>query len=324
MKNILITGGAGFVGSNFVKYMIEKYGEKYNYIVYDKLSYAANMDNLKGLENQYVFVKGDICNLGQNIETIKKYNIDAVVNFAAESHVDNSINNPLLFTTNNVVGAHCLLEACRQVWKEQKTENRFIQISTDEVYGALRTEGSFTELSQLKPNSPYSASKVASDAIVRSYYKTYGMNVGIVRPSNNYGPNQFEEKLIPLMVKKAINNEKLPVYGTGENIRDWLYVMDNCAAIDTVLNNGKKGVIYNIGSNNEKTNLEIVRTILRVLDKPETLIQYVEDRKGHDFRYSIDASKIRNELGWKPGKSFEEGIIETIEFYKNKFESKED
>lgn len=318
MKNILITGAAGFIGSNFVKHMIDTYGDKYNYIVYDKLTYAANMENLNPCEGNYTFVKGDICDLGQNLETLKKYNIDAVVNFAAESHVDNSIKRPLTFTENNVLGTHSLIEACKQVWGEG-SNNRFIHISTDEVYGSLNdNDPAFVETLPLAPNSPYSASKASSDLIVRAYTETFNMNTSITRCSNNYGPNQHEEKLIPLMIKKAKNNEKLPIYGTGTNIRDWLYVEDHCSAIDVVLHKGKKGEIYNIGGNNEKTNLYIVKTILKQLGKSEELISFVEDRKGHDYRYAINSSKIQKELGWTPSVTFEEGIKKTIEWYNNK------
>lgn len=318
MKNILITGAAGFIGSNFVKHMIDTYGTAYNYIIYDKLTYAANMENLIPCKDKYIFVKGDICDLEKNLETLKKYEIDAVVNFAAESHVDNSIKRPLTFTENNVLGTHSLIEACKQFWGEG-SNNRFVHISTDEVYGSLNdTEPAFIETLPLAPNSPYSASKAGSDLIVRAYTETFNMNTSITRCSNNYGPNQHEEKLIPLMIKKAKNNEKLPVYGTGKNIRDWLYVEDHCSAIDVVLHKGKKGEIYNIGGNNEKTNLYIVKTILKQLGKSENLISFVEDRKGHDYRYAINSSKIQNELGWKPSVSFEEGIKKTIEWYDNK------
>lgn len=318
MKNILITGAAGFIGSNFVKHMIDTYGDKYNYIVYDKLTYAGNMENLKPCEGNYTFVKGDICDLEQNLETLRKYNIDAVVNFAAESHVDNSIKRPLTFTENNVLGTHSLIEACKQVWGEG-SNNRFIHISTDEVYGSLNdNDPAFVETLPLAPNSPYSASKAGSDLIVRAYTETFNMNTSITRCSNNYGPNQHEEKLIPLMIKKAKNDEKLPVYGTGKNIRDWLYVEDHCSAIDVVLHKGKKGEIYNIGGNNEKTNIYIVKTILKQLGKSENLISFVEDRKGHDYRYAINSSKIQKELGWTPSVTFEEGIKKTIEWYSNK------
>ena len=318
MKNILITGGAGFIGSNFVNHMVEKYKDKYTYVVYDKMTYAANMENLKPSEGKYEFVKADICDLEKDIETLKKYNIDAVVHFAAESHVDNSIKRPLTFTENNVLGTNALIEACRQVWGE-KSDNRFVHVSTDEVYGSLQDGDSmFVETLPLAPNSPYSASKAGSDLVIRAYGETFGMNVCITRCSNNYGPNQHEEKLIPLMIKKAKNNEKLPIYGTGKNIRDWLFVLDHCIAIDTVLHKGVKGEIYNVGGNNEKTNLDIVRTILKQLGKSEDLITFVEDRKGHDYRYAIDSSKIKRELGWEPSVTVEEGLRRTIEWYANK------
>lgn len=318
MKNILITGGAGFIGSNFVNHMVEKYKDKYTYVVYDKMTYAANMENLKPSEGKYEFVKADICDLEKDIETLKKYNIDAVVHFAAESHVDNSIKRPLTFTENNVLGTNALIEACRQVWGE-KSDNRFVHVSTDEVYGSLKDGDSmFVETLPLAPNSPYSASKAGSDLVIRAYGETFGMNVCITRCSNNYGPNQHEEKLIPLMIKKAKNNEKLPIYGTGKNIRDWLFVLDHCIAIDTVLHKGVKGEVYNVGGNNEKTNLDIVRTILKQLGKSEDLITFVEDRKGHDYRYAIDSSKIKRELGWEPSVTVEEGLRRTIEWYANK------
>ena len=318
MKNILITGGAGFIGSNFVNMMVEKYGDKYTYVVYDKLTYAANMDNLKESEGKYIFVKGDICDLDFVYETLKKYEIDAVVHFAAESHVDNSIKRPLTFTENNVMGTNSLIEACKRYWGEG-SENRFVHVSTDEVYGTLKdSDPMFVETLPLRPNSPYSASKAGSDLVVRAYSETFNMNVCITRCSNNYGPNQHEEKLIPLMIKKAKAGEKLPVYGTGNNIRDWLFVKDHCEAIDTVLHHGKKGEVYNVGGNNEKTNLEIVRLILKTLGKSEDLISFVEDRKGHDYRYAIDSSKIKRELGWEPKVTVEEGLKYTIDYYAKK------
>lgn len=317
MKNILITGAAGFIGSNFVNYMVDKYADKYKYLVYDKMTYAANKDNLKQSEGKYEFVQADICNINKVKETLVKYNIDAVVHFAAESHVDNSIKTPLLFTKNNVIGTNCLIEACKQVWGEA-SENRFVHVSTDEVYGALKDgEPAFIESLPLTPNSPYSASKAGADLVVRAYCETFKMNVCITRCSNNYGPNQHEEKLIPLIIKKAIAGEKLPVYGTGNNIRDWLFVKDHCIAIDKVLHNGVKGQIYNIGGNNEKTNLEIIKFILKQLGKSENLITFVEDRKGHDYRYAINSSKIKKELGWEPIITLEEGLRQTIEWYLN-------
>lgn len=315
MKNILVTGAAGFIGSNFINHMVKKYGEEYNYVVYDKMTYAANMDNLKESEGKYAFVKADICDIDKDIETLKKYHIDAVVHFAAESHVDNSIKMPLTFTENNVLGTNALIEACRQVWGEGSL-NRFVHVSTDEVYGTLGDEGFFVETLPLAPNSPYSASKAGSDLVVRAYGETFNMNVCITRCSNNYGPNQHEEKLIPLMIKKAKAGEKLPIYGNGKNVRDWLYVEDHCIAIDTVLHKGRKNGIYNVGGNNEKTNLDIVKTILKQMGKSEDLITYVEDRKGHDYRYAIDSSKIKRDLGWEPSVTVEEGLRKTIEWYK--------
>ena len=314
MKNILITGGAGFIGSNFVNLMVRKYGNKYTYVVYDKLTYAANMENLKPSEGKYIFVKGDICDLEQNIETLKKYNIDAVVHFAAESHVDNSIKRPLTFTETNVLGTHALLEACKQVWGEG-SENKFVHVSTDEVFGSLGDEGYFSETSPIKPNSPYSASKASSDLIAFAYAETFKMNVSVTNCSNNYGPNQHHEKLIPHMISLAVQDKPLTVYGEGLNIRDWLFVDDHCEAIDIVLHKGRKGERYCIGGHNEKRNIEIVKLILERLGKPETLIQHVEDRKGHDFRYAIDPSKTREEFGWEPHTMFRDGIVKTIDWY---------
>ncbi len=314
MKNILITGGAGFIGSNFVNLMVRKYGDKYTYVVYDKLTYAANMENLKPSEGKYIFVKGDICDLEQNIETLKKYNIDAVVHFAAESHVDNSIKRPLTFTETNVLGTHALLEACKQVWGEG-SENKFVHVSTDEVFGSLGDEGYFSETSPIKSNSPYSASKASSDLIAFAYAETFKMNVSVTNCSNNYGPNQHHEKLIPHMISLAVQDKPLTVYGEGLNIRDWLFVDDHCEAIDIVLHKGRKGERYCIGGHNEKRNIEIVKLILERLGKPETLIQHVEDRKGHDFRYAIDPSKTREEFGWEPHTMFKDGIVKTIDWY---------
>ncbi len=314
MKNILITGGAGFIGSNFVNLMVKKYGDKYNYIVYDKMTYAANIENLKPSEGKYTLVKADICDLEKNIETLKKYEIDAVVHFAAESHVDNSIKRPLTFTETNVMGTHALIEACKNVWGEG-SPNKFVHVSTDEVYGSLGKNGYFTETSPIKPNSPYSASKASSDLIVFAYGETYKMNVSVTNCSNNYGPNQHHEKLIPHMISLALKDEKLPVYGEGLNVRDWLYVEDHCEAIDIILHKGKKGERYNIGGHNEKQNIEIVKLILKRLGKPESLIAHVEDRKGHDFRYAIDPTKLKNEFGWEPKTMFKDGIVKTIDWY---------
>lgn len=314
MKNILITGGAGFIGSNFVNLMVEKYGDKYRYIVYDKMTYAANEKNLEPSAGNYTLVKADICDLKKIIETLKEYEIDAVVHFAAESHVDNSITRPLTFTETNVMGTHSLLEACKQVWGEGST-NKFVHVSTDEVYGSLGETGYFTETSPIKPNSPYSASKAASDFMAFAYANTFQMNVSVTNCSNNYGPNQHHEKLIPHMISLALKNEKLPIYGEGLNVRDWLYVEDHCEAIDIILHQGRKGQRYNIGGHNEKQNMEIVKLILQRLEKPESFIEHVEDRKGHDFRYAIDPTKLKNEFGWEPKTKFEDGILKTIDWY---------
>lgn len=313
MKNILITGAAGFIGSNYVEFIVNKHPD-YNIIVFDKLTYAGNMNNLKKIQDKITFEQGDICDLEKVTETFKKYKIDAVVHFAAESHVDNSIKTPFVFTQTNVIGTHTLLEVAKRIWGEG-SKNKFVHISTDEVYGSLGEEGYFTEKSPIKPNSPYSASKASSDLIALAYYETFKMNVSVTNCSNNYGPYQHNEKLIPHMIKLALENEKLPVYGKGLNIRDWLYVEDHCEAIDLVLHSGKAGQRYNIGGHNEKRNIEIVKLILKHLNKPESLIQYVEDRKGHDYRYAIDPQKIKKELGWEPKTKFEDGIIKTINWY---------
>ena len=312
-RNILVTGAAGFIGSNFVEYFKNKYPE-YNIVVLDKLTYAGNIHNLDKVIDKITFVQGDICDF-ENVKNIfKKYNINGVIHFAAESHVDNSIKRPFIFTQTNVIGTHTLLEAAKQVWGEG-SKNKFVHISTDEVYGTLGEEGYFTEESMIKPNSPYSASKASSDLIAKAYHETYKMNVTVTNCSNNYGPYQHNEKLIPHMIKLALENKKLPVYGTGKNIRDWLYVEDHCRAIDLVFHNGKAGQRYNIGGHNEKRNIEIVKLILKHLGKSEDLIEYVEDRKGHDYRYAIDPSKIKKELGWEPETKFEDGIVKTIDWY---------
>lgn len=313
MKNVMVTGAAGFIGANFAEYFTEKHPD-YKVIVYDKLTYAGNMNNLNKVKDKITFVKGDICDFDMVMDTFKKYDINGIIHFAAESHVDNSIKNPFVFTHTNVLGTHTLLEAAKQFWGEG-SENKFVHISTDEVYGTLGDTGYFTEKSPIQPNSPYSASKASSDLIALAYHSTYKMNVTVTNCSNNYGPYQHNEKLIPHMIKLALNDEKLPVYGTGRNIRDWLYVKDHCKAIDLVFHNGKPGERYNIGGHNEKRNIEIVKLILKHLNKPESLIEFVEDRKGHDFRYAIDPTKIKTELGWEPETKFEDGIIETIDWY---------
>lgn len=312
-KNILVTGAAGFIGANFAEFFVNKHPE-YNVIVLDKLTYAGNLDNLKKVEDKITFVKGDICEYEFVKDLFEKYKIDGVIHFAAESHVDNSIKNPFIFTHTNVIGTHTLLEVAKQVWGEGSS-NKFVHISTDEVYGTLGEEGYFTETTPINPNSPYSASKASSDLIARAYFETFKMNVSITNCSNNYGPYQHHEKLIPHMIKLAMNNEKLPVYGNGKNIRDWLYVEDHCEAIDMVFHKGRAGERYNIGGHNEKRNIDIVKLILKHLNKSENLIEFVEDRKGHDYRYAIDPTKIKNELGWEPKTKFEDGIIKTIDWY---------
>lgn len=310
---ILVTGAAGFIGSNFVEYITKKHPE-YNIIVLDKLTYAGNMENLKKVYAKIKFEKGDICNFDLVSSIFDKYHIDGVIHFAAESHVDNSIKAPFIFTQTNVIGTHTLLEVAKQKWGE-KSKNKFVHISTDEVYGTLGEEGFFTETSPIKPNSPYSASKASSDLIALAYAETYKMNITVTNCSNNYGPYQHNEKLIPHMIKLAMNDEKLPVYGNGRNVRDWLYVEDHCEAIDLVYSNGRAKERYNIGGHNERRNIDIVKLILKKLGKSKSLISYVEDRKGHDYRYAIDPTKITNELGWMPKTKFEDGIIKTIDWY---------
>lgn len=307
---LLITGGAGFIGSNFVHHMLREH-QAYELINVDLLTYAGNPDNLAGLESEprYRFVKADIADRDA-LEPIFAEGIDAVLNFAAESHVDRSIENPGIFVHSNVLGTQVLLDLARQ-YKVSK----YVQVSTDEVYGTLGPEGLFTEQTPLAANSPYSASKAGADLLVRAYHETFGLPVNITRCSNNYGPYQFPEKLIPLMIRNALADQPLPVYGDGLNIRDWLHVEDHCRAIDLVLHRGKEGEVYNVGGNNERTNLHVVRTILEKLGKPESLIRFVEDRWGHDRRYGIDAAKISNELGWSPKYAYESGIDATIEWY---------
>ncbi|CAM3556081.1 dTDP-glucose 4,6-dehydratase [Marinicrinis lubricantis] len=309
--NILVTGGAGFIGSNFVRLMLNKYPD-YKIVNYDKLTYAGNLENLKDVEENpnYVFEKGDICDAQMVREMLKKHQIQVIVNFAAETHVDRSIHDPAIFTHTNVYGTQTLLDAARQNGIE-----RYIQISTDEVYGSLGETGFFTEKTHLSPNSPYAASKGGADLLVKAYYETYGLNVNITRCSNNYGCYHFPEKLIPLMITNALDNLPLPVYGDGSNVRDWLHVSDHVSAIDSVLHHGKPGEIYNIGGQNERTNLSIVEMIVGKLNKPKSLIKFVKDRVGHDRRYAIDPAKIERELGWAPKYTFEQGLEETIKWY---------
>lgn len=331
-KDILVTGGAGFIGSNFVPYFCEKYPE-YNIINLDKLTYAGNLDNLEDCVNMsnYEFVQGDICDTEFIENLFVKYDIKGVINFAAESHVDNSISGPRAFVNTNIVGTFNLLESARKHWFNTPFESklgyencRFHHISTDEVYGTLGNEGMFKETTPYAPNSPYSASKASSDFLVRAFHHTFGLNVTTSNCSNNYGPKQHKEKLIPKIINNCLTEELLPIYGKGENIRDWLYVLDHCKAIDLIYHNGKVGETYNIGGRNERSNIEIVKTICAILDKKqprangkkyEELITYVQDRAGHDFRYAIDATKIETELGWKAEESFDSGIIKTVEWY---------
>ena len=313
MKNVLVTGAAGFIGANFAEYFVNKHPD-YKVVVLDKLTYAGNLDNLKKVMDKITFVQGDICDFDLVIDLLKKHDINGVIHFAAESHVDNSIKNPFIFTHTNVIGTHTLLEAAKQVWGEGSS-NKFVHISTDEVYGSLKEDGYFSEKSPIKPSSPYSASKASSDLIALAYKATFKMNVNVTNCSNNYGPYQHNEKLIPHMIKLALKDEKLPVYGEGLNIRDWLYVEDHCKAIDMVFHNGISGERYNIGGHNERRNIDIVKLILKHLGKSEDLIEHVEDRKGHDYRYAIDPTKIKNELGWYPETKFEDGIVKTIDWY---------
>jgi dTDP-glucose 4,6-dehydratase len=325
MKNVLVTGGAGFIGSNFVHMMLDKYPDC-KIINVDTLTYAGNLENLKDIVDNpnNVFIRADIRDRDKIDEIFASYNIDTVVNFAAESHVDRSIVEPEVFLTTNIIGTQVLLDVAKKYWKvnsddkyckEYKPGVKFLQVSTDEVYGSLGATGMFVETMPLMPNSPYSASKASADMIVRAYHETFGMPVNITRCSNNYGPYQFPEKLIPLMINNCLQEKDLPVYGDGMQIRDWLHVDDHCSAIDTVLHKGLNGEVYNIGGNNEKANIEIVKLIIETLGKSEKLIKYVKDRPGHDRRYAIDNTKITTQLGWKPAHTFEQGIKETIEWY---------
>lgn len=313
---IIVTGGAGFIGGNFVYYELENHPED-EIICLDKLTYAGNMETLsKAMENsKFKFVKGDIADREFVYQLFESEKPDIIVNFAAESHVDRSIENPEIFLKTNVMGTQVLMDACRKYGI-----SRYHQVSTDEVYGDLpldRPDLFFTEDTPIHTSSPYSASKASADLLVLAYYRTYKLPVSITRCSNNYGPYHFPEKLIPLIISKALDDQPLPVYGKGENVRDWLYVEDHCAAIDLVMRKGKVGEVYNVGGHNEKTNLEVVKTILKQLDKPESLITYVTDRPGHDMRYAIDPTKIHRELGWLPKTKFDDGIKQTIDWYLN-------
>lgn len=328
MKTYLITGCAGFIGSNFVYYMLGKH-QDIRLINLDKLTYAGNLENLKGVEgdSRHVFVQGDICDKDLVAKLIQDYDPDYIINFAAESHVDRSIANPEIFVQTNVMGTVNLLQRAKEAWydpitKEWKAGKKYVQVSTDEVYGALGPDGYFTETTPINPHSPYSSSKASADHFVQAFYDTYGMPINITRCSNNYGPYQFPEKLIPLMINNVKSHKALPVYGDGMQIRDWLYVEDHCKAIDMVASDGKAGEIYNVGGHNERPNIFIVKTIIEQLYNRlkdaginEGLIKHVEDRLGHDRRYGIDPSKIKADLGWYPETSFEVGIVKTIDWY---------
>jgi dTDP-glucose 4,6-dehydratase len=334
LKTILITGGAGFIGSNFIEYFIEKYKE-YFIVNLDKLTYAGSLDNLRNVEGhpRYRFIRGDICNRELVEYIFKEFDVRGVIHFAAESHVDNSIKLPDIFIRTNVHGTFTLVDVAKNYWmdkpfvlKDKYSDCRFHHISTDEVYGSLGSEGFFSETTSYAPNSPYSASKAASDMIVRSYHHTYGLNTVITNCSNNYGPKQHDEKLIPTIILKALSQETIPIYGDGKNIRDWLYVLDHCQGIDLAFHKGRSGETYNIGGKNEQDNLCIATKICEMLDeiKPgsnvsyKSLIRFVEDRPGHDRRYAIDANKIENDLGWKAEENFESGIRKTINWYLRK------
>lgn len=312
--NILVTGAAGFIGSNFVYYMLEKHPED-RIVALDALTYAGNLETLEPAfkNDNFKFIKGDIADKKHMFQVFEEEKFDIVVNFAAETHVDRSIEDPGIFLTTNVIGTQVLLDASKEFGVK-----RFHQIGTDEVYGDLpldRTDLFFTEGLPLKASSPYSASKASADLLTLAYHRTYGLPVTVSRCSNNYGPFQFPEKLIPLVIYRAENDESIPVYGKGDNVRDWLYVMDHCRAVDMIMRDGKDGEIYNIGGHNERNNITVVKKILEHLGKPESLITYVTDRKGHDKRYAIDPTKIKNELGWEPETKFEDGIVSTIDWY---------
>lgn len=321
MKKYLLTGCAGFIGSNFVYYMLKKYDDIL-LVNLDKLTYAGNLENLKGVEgdSRHVFVQGDICDKELVASLFAKYDFDYVINFAAESHVDRSIANPEIFVQTNVMGTVNLLQRAKEAWydaatKTWKAGKKYLQVSTDEVYGALGAEGYFMETTPINPHSPYSASKASADHFVQAFHDTYGMPINITRCSNNYGPYQFPEKLIPLVIHNCIEDRPLPVYGDGLQIRDWLYVEDHCAAICAVLEKGVVGQVYNIGGNNEKTNLEIIQLLISKLGKSESLIHYVKDRPGHDRRYAIDNTKITMTLDWKPQYDFNTGMAKTVSWY---------
>ncbi len=323
-KTIIITGGAGFIGSHVTRLFVKKYSD-YQIINLDALTYAGNLENLTDIEkcSNYKFVKGDITNEETIRSIFNEYSIDGVIHLAAESHVDRSISEPMAFIKTNILGTTILLNAAKLHWKDNFVGKLFYHISTDEVYGSLGAEGLFTEETSYDPRSPYSASKASSDHLVRAYHHTYGLPVVISNCSNNYGPNHFPEKLIPLAINNIKKNKPIPVYGKGENVRDWLFVEDHAAAIDLVFHKGKQGETYNIGGNNEWTNIDLIKLLCRIMDtklnrpigESEKLITYVKDRAGHDLRYAIDSSKLQNELGWKPSLQFEEGLTKTVDWY---------
>ena len=324
MKTILITGGAGFIGSHVIRLFVNKYPD-YQVVNLDSLTYAGNLENLKDIENKsnYTFVKGDINDAGFLQELFQKYKFAGVVHLAAESHVDRSILGPVAFIETNIVGTVNLLEACRALWDGNTEDKRFHHISTDEVYGSLGETGLFKETTAYSPRSPYSASKASSDHLVRAYYHTFGIPVVVSNCSNNYGPNQFPEKLIPLAINNIINEKTVPVYGKGENIRDWLYVEDHAAAIDHIFHQGQSGETYNIGGKNEWKNIDLIKLLCQIMDdklgrakgESSKLITYVKDRAGHDLRYAIDSSKIEKKLGWQPSITFEQGLAKTVDWY---------
>ncbi len=324
MKHVLVTGGAGFIGSNFIHYLLEHSGCEV--INFDALTYAGNLENLRDIEQdrRYTFVKGDIRDAEQVRGALRRFEVDTVVNFAAETHVDRSILTPDSFVSVNVLGTQTLLECCRQYWsmapgdkhsRAYQPGTRFLQVSTDEVYGSLGAVGKFREDSQIAPNSPYAASKAGADLLARAYHETFGFPALVTRCSNNFGPYQFPEKLIPLIIYNSLHNRKIPVYGDGQQIRDWLYVEDHCSALCSVLEHGSPGEAYNIGGDAEKTNLQVVRMILSLAGRPESLIQFVADRPGHDRRYAMDYTKLNRHTGWKPAHSFMEGLERTVRWY---------